>query len=285
MEMYPVGGCVRDEILGVKSKDIDFVVVMPEVEGDPFLAMCNRLRMQGFSLFKETEKPEFVTVRGIFPRDHEKYPGKPADFVLARKESGYSDGRHPDKVEIGTLQDDLNRRDFTMNAIAKAETVYGEPHFIDPHEGVRDIERRLIRAVGDPLERLSEDPLRALRALRFSVTKGFTIERSLQIAMSEKVVLDGVRNNVSDERIGDELSKMLRHNSLASLSIFSRYSALIEAALSGKVSLDSTLKTKGRGDKVSPSQKKPSDKPAYNGCQCICHREKGIMHMSACCRP
>lgn len=250
MRMYEVGGCVRDEILGIPSKDIDFTVVLAQydwnpiggLEFNPFQTMVDMLKKQGFSLFKETAKPEFVTVRGMFPRDHPVYPNKAADFVLARKESGYSDGRHPDKVEVGTLEDDLARRDFTMNAIAKDGTGY-----IDPHGGILDIQRKLVRAVGDPLERLTEDPLRALRAIRFAVTKGFAIDYNLEHALSEDAVLNGIEYNVSDERIADEMSKMFRFNTGASIEILGRYPYLAEVAFSGKVSLDATMKQKGRG--------------------------------------
>lgn len=258
MRMYMVGGCVRDEILGVRSKDIDFAVVMEDdipwmkssgwYDDPPYDRMIAALESQGYEFFRDDNGKiigsEFFTARGRFPKWHPTFARKAADFVLARKESGYSDGRHPDKVESGTLEDDLARRDFTMNAIAK-DSLTGE--VIDLHGGVRDIRRKLIRAVGDPLERLSEDPLRALRAIRFAVTKGFNIDPNLADAMREPSIAIGIIDNVADERIAEELSKMMRHDSLASVLLLGLTPVLTAAIFQGRVSLDSTLKTKGRG--------------------------------------
>jgi tRNA nucleotidyltransferase/poly(A) polymerase len=258
MQMYQVGGAVRDELLGVPSKDIDFTVVLsPEdcspgdpgvKEGkpwftphDPFIVMGRMLRHQGFEIFLET--PEFLTIRARFPKGSE-HSRLTADFVLARKESDYTDGRRPDVVVPGTLEDDLARRDFTMNAIAKD----GEGNLIDPHGGISDIKATTIRAVGDPMERLTEDALRALRAVRFSVTKGFGIDMALEDAMESIEVLDAIRDKISDERIAVELQKMFRFNTKrAGRMLFFRYPNLGNACFAGDVSLDATMKTKGRG--------------------------------------
>lgn len=267
MKMFEVGGCVRDEILGVRSKDIDFSVVLDPSEITPrraksgkmiertaFECMEDELRRRGFDLIDNARKPEHLTARGFFPdysRAHlavvgnRKYSKMAADFVLARKESGYTDGRRPDMVEPGTLMDDLARRDFTMNAIAKD----AEGNFIDPFNGQHDIAARLIRTVGDPFERLSEDALRAVRALRFSVTKKFIIGGETAFAMENEAVLDSIVNKISDERIDAELSKMFRFDTMRSLRIIQQFPLLTEAMFAGKVSLDSTLKTKGRGKK------------------------------------
>lgn len=262
MEMFEVGGCIRDEILGVKSKDIDFVVVLdPEevtprraksgkmVERLPFEVMRDELRRRGFKIFLETK--EFLTIRAQFPSysGHAGLIGADrrhltADFVLARKEGDYTDGRRPNRVEVGTLMDDLARRDFTMNAIAKA----ADGSLIDPFNGVGDIEARIIRAVGDPRERLREDALRAVRALRFSVTKNFIIEGELMKAlMWDEEIMAAIADKISDERIQVELSKMFRFNTFKSLQVLNHYKGLTEAMFSGSVSLDATMKTKGRG--------------------------------------
>lgn len=263
MKMFMVGGAVRDEILGIPSKDIDFSVVLGEFEKilckqdqiSPFEFMVWELKRLGFHIFLET--PEYLTVRAQFPIGTGDFeivnlaggPAKPgkkrltADFVLARKESDYSDGRRPDMVEPGTLEDDLARRDFTMNAIAKTS----RGSYIDPHNGLQDINDKIIRAVGDPFERLTEDALRAVRALRFSVTKGFSIDRDLKFAMQSAAVLDAIVNKISDERINDELSKMFRFNTVASMFALMEYPALMGAIFFGTVSLDATMKTKGRG--------------------------------------
>jgi len=265
MDMYMVGGAVRDEILGVPSKDIDFTCVLERADIDainahnqftPFEYMALYLKGLGFTIFLET--PEYLTVRAQFPDRDIPVPGSfpnsqlaikrvkkgiTADFVLARKESDYTDGRRPDEVVPGTLEDDLARRDFTMNAIAKDSN----GNFIDPHNGRADIAKCVIRAVGDPFERLTEDALRAVRALRFSVTKDFMIDADLRFAMQSAAVIHSIKDNISDERIKDELSKMFRFDTPASLIALQRFPILTSAIFAGKVSLDATLKTKGRG--------------------------------------
>lgn len=249
-----VGGIVRDEILGLKSKDVDFTCVLSGNEDgwrlhtDPFNVMVDELSIMGFKIFLST--PEYFTVRAQFPRRDisrippgmDSFTNLTADFVLARKEGSY-DGRWPDSVEMGSLYDDLERRDFTMNAIAKDHT--GE--MIDPFGGQKDIRKRIIRAVGDPFDRLTEDALRAVRALRFSVTKGFDINKDLEFAMESAAVLNLIVDKISDERIQSELSKMFRYDTVDSLIKLARYPALRDAMFSGTVSLDATMKTKGRG--------------------------------------
>lgn len=265
MKMYEVGGCVRDEIMGLSSKDIDFSVVLEpsdfathalvvDPETDPFKVMSNKLTEQGFKIFLSS--PEFFTVRAQFPEGDGGFdvkraggPAKPgrkrltADFVLARKEGEYTDGRRPDRVEIGTLEDDLARRDFTMNAIAKDS----EGNLIDPFGGVRDIQMGIISAVGNATDRFREDALRAVRALRFSVTKDMTIDPGVRFAMQNAAVLDAIEDKISDERIKDELSKMFRFDTVKSVLALNEFPALTRAMFSGTVSLDSTMKTKGRG--------------------------------------
>jgi tRNA nucleotidyltransferase/poly(A) polymerase len=248
MQMFMVGGAVRDELLGVPSKDIDFTVVLDEQDrwindsafyNDPFMCMDLQLERMGFEIFLRT--PEFLTIRARFPK-HSEHSRLTADFVLARKESDYTDGRRPDKVIPGTLEDDLARRDFTMNAIAKDS----DGNLIDPFDGQTDIERRLIRAVGSPYERLTEDALRAVRALRFSVTKGFTIDPVLDTAMCDGEVMRAL-GKISDERIQAELSKMFRFDTVASIRAIKRYEVMMIVIFAGNVSLDATMKQRGRG--------------------------------------
>jgi tRNA nucleotidyltransferase (CCA-adding enzyme) len=192
MKMYEVGGYVRDEIMGVPSADIDYSVTLLDGEitmyehldiFDPYEIMVAQLRNMGVKIFRDNEGfpigAEHFTARGQAPRDFPNHPGRALDFVLARKEGNYSDGRRPDDVQVGTLMDDLARRDFTMNAIAKD----ADGSYIDPFNGQADIAAGILRAVGDPADRLTEDALRAVRALRFAVTKGFRIEGHLVFAM------------------------------------------------------------------------------------------------------
>jgi tRNA nucleotidyltransferase/poly(A) polymerase len=264
MQMYKVGGCVRDDLLGLRSNDIDFSVVLEGNEGpflgaDPFRKMKYELEAMGFEIFLSI--PEHLTIRARFPKadeiitmkfvsgpprtmDISGFKGMTADFVLARKEGAYTDGRRPDHVEPGTLLDDLGRRDFTINAIAKAP----DGSLIDPFNGQADLSNRLIRTVGDPFERLSEDALRAVRALRFALTKGMRIEGELEkVLLFNSEIHDAVAFNISDERISEELSKMFRYDSLEAMFLLHKYPALTGAMFTGKVSLDTTLKTRGRG--------------------------------------
>lgn len=251
MRIFEVGGCVRDEILGRKSSDIDFTVVLDShdipapgqaVGFDPYEFMNSELEAMGFKIFLKT--PEFLTTRAQFPK-REAQAGKKAvltaDFVLARKESEYTDGRRPDKVEVGTLEMDLARRDFTMNAVAKDT----DGNFIDPFNGRQDINDGVIRAVGNAFERLTEDALRAVRALRFSVTLGFRIDHSLRFAMESAAVLDAIENKIADERIKDELNKMFKVSATGSLVAMQRFPALTNAMFAGSVNLEATMKQKG----------------------------------------
>ena len=229
MEFYMVGGAVRDELLGVKSKDIDFTCVLSSeeivprrtkkgklIEQTAFEIMEQELTRRGFKIFLRT--PEFLTIRAQFPVNHHpaaivhSTPGLTADFVLARKEGDYTDGRRPDKVEPGTLEDDLRRRDFTMNAIAKDT----EGNLIDPFNGVQDIKDGIIRAVGSPRERFQEDALRIVRAMRFSITKNFVIEAETLRAMS---LLRRTVAGVSAERVREELTKMFNHDPLRTIYV------------------------------------------------------------------
>ncbi|MBI4130619.1 HD domain-containing protein, partial [Candidatus Roizmanbacteria bacterium] len=119
-----------------------------------------------------------------------------------RSEGGYTDRRHPDKVTWGdSLEDDLARRDFTINAIA-----YNGKKLIDPFHGQEDIEKKLVRAVGDPEKRFAEDALRLLRAIRIATELGFTIEEKTADAIKKQASLI---KDVANERIRDELFKIL----------------------------------------------------------------------------
>ena len=224
MQMYEVGGCVRDGILGIPSKDIDFSVVLTPAEQvhisnnglDPFKFMVHELMAKQFHIFVET--PEFLTVIGRFPSDHPVFPSMAADFVLARQDGTYGDGRRPDVVVPGTLMDDLARRDFTMNAIAKD----ADGNLIDPFGGQEDIERRLIRAVGDARQRIVvEDALRGLRAIRFSITKGFDIGISVWEVLDSDEFRLALRS-ISTERIQGELDKAFRVNTPATIRLLTQ---------------------------------------------------------------
>lgn len=204
VQIYKVGGAVRDEFLGVKSKDIDFAVEAPSYE-----AMRDYIAVNG-KIF--LEKPEYFTIRA-------KLNGTDADFVLCRKEHGYSDGRRPDLVTAGDIYDDLSRRDFTVNAIA-IRVSNGE--VFDPHSGIDDIKDRIIRCVGRAEDRFTEDSLRLLRAVRFSITKSFEMSIDIQEFLNIKRKVQ-MLENVSKERIREELNRMMKFDTLATLKMFERF--------------------------------------------------------------
>lgn len=213
IEKFPVGGWVRDRLLGVQSKDLDYTVVIngAGTVDEAWEALRDYLTGEGYTIFQE--RPQFLTYRAKHPQGHE-FEKITADFVLARAEGPYTDGRHPDWVKPGTLADDQARRDFTVNSIA----MDAEGNFIDPWDGVGDIDRKLIRAVGNAHERMIEDPLRVYRAVRFAITKGFVIDADLKSAMRTLNVLDRM-DSVSTERIRDELFKMFAYDPIRSMHI------------------------------------------------------------------
>lgn len=170
----------------------------------------NLLVHEGFEIFLVT--PDCYTIRAKFPEGY-KYQGV-ADFVMARKEVGYVPGTRTPIVEPGNLYDDLSRRDFTVNAMAKDPDT-GE--IIDYFYGKHDITNALIRTPLDPVTTFDDDPLRILRAIRFAVTKRFTIEQTTWQAM----VLydyDSKMPVVSEERIREELIKCFRCNTIRTLT-------------------------------------------------------------------
>lgn len=189
-EAYLVGGFVRDSIMGRDAKDIDITTnALPE--------QVQRL----FNSHIDTGlKHGTVSVR--VDKDSDFY-----EVTTYRIDGKYDDGRHPDTVTFTpSLKEDLARRDFTMNAIAK-NPVTNE--FVDPFNGRKDLANGIVRCVGDAKQRFMEDPLRVLRAMRFAIKYGFTIEDSTKVAMHDTEVLKRLDECISKERITDELRKML----------------------------------------------------------------------------
>ncbi len=226
MRMFLVGGMVRDQLLNRPSKDADFAV-----EAKDFDAMVAALSSDGFKIFQA--RPEYGTVRAQFPEKDKRRSTfgnvKDVDFVLCRRDGFYTDGRRPESVAPGTLADDLARRDFTINAMALAE----DGSLIDPHFGQVDIQQRVIRCVGDPQERIEEDFLRAVRAVRFAVTLGFTVGAALMAVLRSDTVVAGVEA-IPHERRRDELTKMFTHGSLETIEALTSVSRdFAEASLTG----------------------------------------------------
>lgn len=183
---YAVGGAVRDYILGNPANDWDVTTsALPDETEKVF---------SGFKVLKTGIKHGTVTVIAN---------GCPVEITTFRKESGYTDNRHPDNVEfVSDLAEDLKRRDFTVNSLAYNE----KEGLIDLYGGLSDLKNEIIRTVGDPRERFSEDALRILRAVRFSSKLGFTIEEKTYAAAKE---LKENLKNVSAERIFSEFTKTL----------------------------------------------------------------------------
>ena len=212
---YEVGGKVRDEILGLKSKDVDYVAVpndsllsqYTEAE-EMFEILVTFLRETKFEIFLIT--PDCFTIRAMFPKDH-KYSGV-ADFVMARKEVGYIPGTRTPIVKPGTLYDDLERRDFTLNALAKDE----DGTIIDYFNGLDHLKWGMLITPLDAHVTFNDDPLRLLRALRFSITKGFKISDSIWNELNN-FDYDEKMGVVSTERIREELIKCFKHDTLKTL--------------------------------------------------------------------
>lgn len=184
---YLVGGAVRDMILGKKGHDYDLAT--------------NATPRQVMGIFKKVIPTGIahgtVTIH-IF--------GMQIETTTFRTEADYTDGRHPDSIKFATtIEEDLSRRDFTMNAIA-ADLESGE--LTDPFDGQKDIRNKIIRTVGEPQERFAEDGLRPVRAVRFSGQLGFSIEEKTLAALSEPEVLKKTAS-ISVERFRDEFCKML----------------------------------------------------------------------------
>lgn len=193
-EAYLVGGCVRDLILAKEPKDWDFTTnATPEqiqaVFPDSFYE--NEYGTVGVKTGAADERLAIV------------------EITPYRLESGYSDKRRPDAVAFGTtLAEDLARRDFTVNAIALELDGEGEAkgQAVDPYEGIKDIKDKVLRAVGDPSARFSEDALRMVRAIRLVAELGFAIDGSTAAAISDS---SEHLKHVSRERIRDELVRIL----------------------------------------------------------------------------
>jgi tRNA nucleotidyltransferase (CCA-adding enzyme) len=184
-EIYVVGGAVRDILMGKFVNDWDFTT---NATPDEIL----KIEPDGF--YDNKFGTVGITVEGF---------EEPFEITTFRTEEGYSDSRHPDKVSWGkTLEEDLSRRDFTINSMAIDKNL----NIIDLFEGQKDIQSKLIRAVGDADERFSEDALRMMRAVRIAAELGFLIEEETFGAIKKNAPLI---NKVAKERIKEEFFKLL----------------------------------------------------------------------------
>jgi tRNA nucleotidyltransferase/poly(A) polymerase len=221
---YEVGGKVRDEILGLESKDVDYVAVPNEVllgqyteAPQMFKVLSDYLISERFEIFLETAN--CYTIRAKFPSGH-KYKGV-ADFVMARKEIGYVEGTRTPIIVPGTLYDDLERRDFTLNALAKGD----DGRIIDYFNGLDHLKKGVLRTPLNPQVTFNDDPLRILRAIRFCITKHFFIESEIDhlIRAYDYETRMGV---VSNERIREELYKCFKFDTIQTLRTLNDYPSL-----------------------------------------------------------
>ncbi len=183
-EGYLAGGCVRDMLLNKSPQDFDIATS----------AKPDQIR----ALFDHT-----VPVGAQFGVMLVVLEGQPFEVATFRHDGPYLDGRRPSQVRYGSLKEDILRRDFTVNGM-----VYDpiDDRVIDLVEGRKDLERRLIRAIGDARQRFAEDRLRMIRALRFAASLDFTVEERTFAAIKE---LAGAITEISWERIGDEMTRIL----------------------------------------------------------------------------
>jgi len=218
---YEVGGKVRDEILGLQSKDVDYVAVPNDkllqdfdTAESMFSMLEQYLRDEKFDI--KVIKADCFTIRAIFPNNY-KYSGV-ADFVMSRKEIGYIPGTRTPIVKPGTLYDDLERRDATLNALAKDE----DGTIIDYFNGLEDLKNRVLRTPLEPIKTFDDDALRIIRFIRLSITKGFTIPDDIQSVIFS-YDYDNKMGVVSTERIREELLKCFKHDTLKTIRTLNVY--------------------------------------------------------------
>ncbi len=220
-QAYLVGGCVRDLLLGREPKDYD---VATDATPDQVMAIFPETYAVGAQfgvvLVPLPEEPE--------PRDGETASSKSRTIEVAtfRSDIGYSDGRHPDEVRFSSdPRQDVARRDFTINGMM-LDPVSGE--VLDFVGGRKDLEAKIIRAIGDPERRFQEDKLRMLRAVRFAARFGYTIEPATFSAI-EKLAHE--IHMVSRERVRDELTRMLTEGEARRAFLLLDESGLLEEVL------------------------------------------------------
>jgi len=211
-EIYLVGGAVRDFLLGKNPKNFDFTT--------------NATPKQIQSLFPNSfYNNTYGTVSIPLEIDNLSSLQKTiVEITPFRKEEDYTDFRHPEKIEWAkTLEEDLARRDFTINAIA-----YDGKKIIDPYHGQKDLKEKIIRCVGNPDKRFTEDALRLLRAIRFASQLGFLIEEKTRKAIEKNSQLI---TKISWERIRDEFLKILKSDHPADGILFLRNTGLLKYIL------------------------------------------------------
>lgn len=191
MEAYLVGGFVRDFLLGYPCKDLDVVVIGSGVEYA--------------RAFAEDVQSDHVVVYENFGTALVKYQGYDIEFIGARKESYRRNSRKP-LVENGSLEDDQNRRDFTINSLYLCLNTHRFGEMLDPFGGINDLQNKILRTPGDPDITFSDDPLRMMRAARFAARLDYTIDDPTFESMKRNA--ERIRI-VSMERVSEELNKLI----------------------------------------------------------------------------
>lgn len=232
LECYVVGGYVRDLFLERPSNDIDVVVV-----GSGIQVASELKKMLG--------KKAHLSVFRNFGTAQVKYKDTEVEFVGARKESYQHDSRKP-IVEDGTLEDDQNRRDFTINALAVClnKDRFGE--LVDPFDGVYDMEDGIIATPLDPDVTFSDDPLRMMRCVRFATQLNFQIEPETYEALSRNA--DRLKI-ISGERIADELNKIMLSKHPSSGFYYLKDTGLLELIMPELCAMDKVETRNGRAHK------------------------------------
>ena len=204
-QVYAVGGCVRDVLLGLTPQDYDLCTsAVPEQTAQLF---------KDYTLVRSGEKHGTIGV--VIEK-------QVVEITTFRTEGGYRDNRHPDWVKfVSRIQEDLARRDFTVNAMA----YHPKEGYIDPFGGQADLKNRILRTVGDPNKRFSEDALRILRGVRFAVRFGLTPEANTLQAMQ---ALAPTMEHLARERVFEELCKLLP---LISAQDLVRYASILAEVL------------------------------------------------------
>ena len=227
---YVVGGCVRDACLGLQPHDYDICTAAVPQQTEAVFA--------GKKLVLAGEKHGTVGVVTA---------GGVVEITTFRTEGAYRDNRHPDWVKfVDSVESDLARRDYTVNAMAYSPT----RGFADPFGGRGDLESKVLRAVGDPVTRFQEDSLRILRGVRFAVKYGLTVDPATEDAMESQAQL---MDNLAEERVFDELCKLLP---LVSAEDLCRFAPILGAVIPGIAA----------HDRLRPAQSPPRLRPVHPHC-------------------
>lgn len=197
--LYLTGGTVRDFLLEKELTDMDLVTNATPKEMESFLE-------------------DFDTTFSMYGYIKCKYQGNKFDITTLRKEKAYKDSRHPSKIKfVNKLKDDYKRRDFTINAMYLDESF----KLYDYSTGKKDLEDKLIRFIGKPSKRIKEDPLRILRALRFSLLLNFSIEKNTEEALKKYSYL---LTKINKDKIHQEVRKLKGIDKNKVEELFQKYS-------------------------------------------------------------